>query len=82
MVMEILIQLRLKIYSIKSEIEYEDAEGKTRVSDIIYVPALVKKPQEKGGIFQNPFLLAGAALALAALIYTCMRTREGGRGND
>ena len=71
-----------KTYSIKTEIEYEDAEGKTRVSDTIYVPAPVREPEEKGRILQNPLLLAGGALALAVLIFTFLKMREGGRGNE
>lgn len=71
-----------KTYSIKTEIEYEDAEGKIRVSDTIYVPALVRESEDRGGILQNPLLLAVGALALVVLIFTCLKIRDGGRGND
>lgn len=74
-----------KTYSIKAEIEYEDPEGKTRVSDTIYVPAQVKEPEDKGEIFRNPFLLgAGVLIVLivAVLVYSYLKKPEGGRGND
>ena len=71
-----------KTYSIKAEIEYEDSEGKTVVSDTIYVPAQVREPEEKANIFENPFLLGGGVLVLATLmIYVYMKRRgEGGEG--
>jgi len=65
-----------KTYSIKAEIEYEDSEGKTRISDTIYVPAQVREPEEKAGILENPFLLGGGLLVLAALAYLYMKRRE------
>jgi hypothetical protein len=71
-----------KTYSIKTEIEYEDHEGKTTVSDTIYVPAQVGEPEDSGAIYQNPFLLGGGLLILAALAYGYMKRREGGSGND
>jgi hypothetical protein len=71
-----------KTYSIKAEIEYEDHEGKTKVSDTIYVPAQVGEPEDRGAIYQNPFLLGGSLLILAALAYGYMKRREGGNSND
>lgn len=71
-----------KTYSIKTEIEYEDHEGKTTVSDTIYVPAQVGEPEDRGAIYQNPFLVGGGLLILAALAYVYMRQREGGGKND
>ncbi len=71
-----------KTYSIKTEIEYEDSEGNTRISDTIYVPAQVREPQEIGGIFQNPLLLGAVIIiiVLAASAYRYMKKREGGGG--
>ncbi|WP_445475661.1 COG1361 S-layer family protein [Methanococcoides methylutens] len=71
-----------KTYSIKAEIEYEDHEGKTKVSDIIYVPAQVEGTEDRGAIYQNPFLLGGGLLILAVLAYGYMKRREGGSSND
>lgn len=72
-----------KTYSIKAEIEYEDSEGKTMLSDTIYVPAQVREPEEKAGILENPFLMGGGVLVLAALmIYLYMKRRGGGSSND
>ncbi len=71
-----------KTYSIKTEIEYEDSEGNTKISDTIYVPAQVREPQEIGGIFQNPLLLGAVIIiiVLAASAYRYMKKREGGGG--
>jgi hypothetical protein len=65
-----------KTYSIKTEIEYEDHEGRTKVSDTIYVPAQVGETEDKGAIYQNPFLLGGILLILTALVYVYMKRRE------
>lgn len=65
-----------KTYSIKAEVEYEDSEGKTVVSDTIYVPAQVREPEEKANIFENPFLMGGGVLVLAALVYIYTKRRE------
>lgn len=67
-----------KAYSVKAEIEYEDAEGQMRISDIIYVPAQVRDQDERGGIFGNPLLLGAGLIVIAALIFIYMKRREGG----
>jgi hypothetical protein len=64
-----------KTYPIKTEIEYEDSEGKTMISDTIYVPAEVREPEEKAKILKNPFLLGGGLLVLAALAYLYLKRR-------
>ena len=70
-----------KMYSIKTEIEYEDSEGNTRISDTIYAPAQVRKPPESVGIFQNPLLFGAVIIiVLAASAYIYMKKREGGGG--
>jgi hypothetical protein len=65
-----------KTYSIKAEIEYEDSEGKTMISDTIYVPAEVREPEKKAKILENPFLLGAGLLVLTALAYLYMKRRE------
>jgi len=65
-----------KTYSIKAEIEYEDHEGKTKISDTIYVPAQVGETEDIGAIYQNPFLMGGILLILTALVYVYMKRRE------
>ncbi len=67
-----------KAYSVKTEIEYEDAEGQMRISDIIYVPAQVRDQEEGKGIFGNPLLLGAGLIVIAALIFIYMKRREGG----
>jgi hypothetical protein len=71
-----------KTYSVKTEIEYEDVEGKIKISDTIYVPVRVTEQEGKGGIFQNPFLLAGAVLVVGILVYFYMKKRAGGIGSE
>ncbi|WP_440951997.1 COG1361 S-layer family protein [Methanococcoides sp. FTZ1] len=71
-----------KTYSIKAEIEYEDHEGKTKVSDTIYVPAQVGESEDSGAIYQNPLLLGGGLLILAALAYVYMKQRKSRGNND
>lgn len=71
-----------KVYPVKAEIEYEDSEGLTRISDIIYVPVSVIEPQSRGGIFQNLYFLGGSLVVLAALIYFFMKRRSGGMGRE
>jgi len=71
-----------KTYSIKAEIEYEDAEGQMRISDIIYVPAQVRDQEEGKGIFGNPYLLGAGLIVIAALIFIYMKRREGGGGSE
>ncbi|HWQ49624.1 MAG TPA: hypothetical protein VN414_11915 [Methanosarcina sp.] len=72
-----------KSYPIKAEVEYEDLEGETRVSDTIYVPAEVKASQERAGIFRY-LLLFGAGIGLAAIAYFYLKKRrkEGSRGGE
>jgi hypothetical protein len=67
-----------KAYSVKAEIEYEDAEGQMRISDIIYVPAQVGDQEEGMSIFGNPLLLGAGLIVIAALIFIYMKRREGG----
>lgn len=71
-----------KTYSIKTEIEYEDSEGNTRISDTIYVPAQVSKPPESG--FQNPLLFGAVIIIiiLAALAYRYKKKHEDGGSNE
>lgn len=72
-----------KAYSVKAEIEYEDAEGQTRISDIIYVPAQVGDQEEGEGIFSNPYLLGAGLIAIAVLIFIYLkRQKEGGIGSE
>ncbi len=71
-----------KAYSVKTEIEYEDAEGQMRISDIIYVPAQVRDQEEGKGIFGNPLLLGVGMIVIAALIFIYMKRREGGGGSE
>jgi len=70
-----------KTYSVKTEIEYDDAEGKTVISDTIYVPVAVYGEPDSGGIFQNPFLIGGLVLILAGLVYFYQK-RKGGKGSE
>ncbi len=69
-----------KTYSIKTEIEYEDSEGNTKISDTIYVPAEIREPQVREGMFQNPLLIGAAIILLAILAYRYMKKREAGSG--
>jgi len=71
-----------KAYSVKTEIEYEDAEGQMRISDFIYVPAQVRDQEEGKGIFGNPLLLGAGLIVIAALIFIYMKRREGGGGSE
>jgi len=71
-----------KAYSVKAEIEYEDAKGQTRISDIIYVPAQVGDQEEEKGIFGNPYLLGAGLIVIAALIFFYLKRREGGDGSE
>jgi hypothetical protein len=71
-----------KAYSVKTEIEYEDAEGQTRISDIIYVPAQVRDQEEGKGIFGNPYLLGAGLIVIAVLILLYLKRREGGGGSE
>lgn len=73
-----------KPYPIKAEVEYENSEGETLVSDTIYVPAEVRESKEEGVIFRNPLLLTGVALGLVVIAYFHMRHRkkEGKRGKS
>lgn len=78
----------IKSYPIKAEVEYEDVEGETRVSDTIYVPAEVKEAREEKGTLRY-FLLLGAGIALAAVAYYYLKRRrkegkirEGGTEED
>ena len=71
-----------KAYSVKTEIEYEDAEGQTRISDIIYVPAQVRDQEDGKGIFDNPYLLGAGLVIIAALIFIYLKRREGGSGSE
>jgi hypothetical protein len=71
-----------KAYSVKAEIEYEDAEGQTRISDIIYVPAQVRDQEEGKSIFGNLYLLGSGLVIIAALIVIYLKRREGGGGSE
>lgn len=71
-----------KVYSVKAEIEYEDARGETKISDIIYVPAQVGEPEDTGGIFDNPLLLGAGLVILAVLVFMYMKQREGGSSGE
>jgi hypothetical protein len=71
-----------KAYSVKAEIEYEDAEGQTRISDIIYIPAQVRDQEEERGIFGNPYLLGAGLIVIAVLIFLYLKRREGGSGSE
>ncbi len=71
-----------KTYSVKAEIEYEDAEGETRISDIIYIPAQVRELEEGRGIFGNPLLLGAGLVIIAAIIFIYLKRREGGSGSE
>ncbi|MCK4938111.1 MAG: hypothetical protein KAR85_05860 [Methanosarcinales archaeon] len=71
-----------KAYSVKAEIEYEDVEGETSISDIIYVPAQVRELEEGRGIFGNPLLLGAGLVIIAALIFIYMKQREGDSGSE
>jgi hypothetical protein len=71
-----------KAYSVKAEIEYEDAEGETRISDIIYIPAQVRELEEGRGIFGNPLLLGAGLVIIAAIIFIYLKRREGGSGSE
>ena len=71
-----------KVYSVKAEIEYEDVEGETKISDIIYVPAQVRELEEGRGIFGNPLLLGAGLVIIAALIFIYMKQREGDSGSE
>ncbi|MDF1532528.1 MAG: hypothetical protein P1P72_09490 [ANME-2 cluster archaeon] len=71
-----------KSYSVKAEIEYEDGEGETRISDIMYVPARVSQPEETGGIFDNPLLLGAGLVIVAVLVIIYMKRREGGNSSE
>ncbi|KKH98805.1 hypothetical protein EO95_14340 [Methanosarcina sp. 1.H.T.1A.1] len=64
-----------KSYPIKAEVEYEDVEGETRVSDTIYVPAEVKEVREEKGILRY-FLLLGAGIGLVAVAYFFLERRR------
>ncbi|MGP8322036.1 MAG: COG1361 S-layer family protein [Methanosarcinaceae archaeon] len=63
-----------KTYSIKTEIEYDDFKGNTRISDTIYVPAQVREPDNRGKMIQNP-LLIGAAIIMILLITIVLASR-------
>jgi len=67
-----------KAYSVKAEIEYEDAKGQTMISDIIYVPAQVREQEEGKGIFGNPLLLGAGLVIIAVLVFMYLKRREGG----
>lgn len=67
-----------KAYPIKAEVEYEDSEGETRVSDIIYVPAEVNKEKAREDILKNPLLISGVLLLLAGLAYYYLKKRKAG----
>ncbi len=71
-----------KAYSVKTEIEYEDAEGQLRISDIIYVPAEVREQEEGRGIFGNPLLLGAGLIVIAVFIFLYLKRREGGSGGE
>jgi len=71
-----------KAYSVKAEIEYEDAEGETRISDNIYVPAQVRELEEGRGIFGNPMLLGAGLVIIASIIFIYLKRREGGSGSE
>ncbi|MCL7413937.1 MAG: hypothetical protein M8353_10030 [ANME-2 cluster archaeon] len=71
-----------KAYSVKAEIEYEDEEGQTRISDVIYVPARVSEPEETGGIFDNPLLLGAGLVIIAALVIMYLKQRKGGNSSE
>ena len=71
-----------KAYSVKAEIEYEDAEGHTRISDIIYVPAQVRDQEEGKGIFGNPYLLGAGLIVIAVLIFIYLKRQKGGSGSE
>lgn len=67
----------IKSYPIKAEVEYEDVEGETQVSDTIYVPAEVKEAREEEGILRY-FPLLGAGIVLVAVAYFYLKTRKKG----
>ena len=71
-----------KAYSVKTEIEYENAKGQTRTSDIIYVPAQVRDQEDGKGIFDNPYLPGAGLVIIAALIFIYLKRREGGSGSE
>ncbi len=71
-----------KAYSVKTEIEYEDAKGQTRISDTIYVPARVRDQEEGKDIFGNPYLTGAGLIAIAVLIFIYLKRREGGSGSE
>ena len=71
-----------KAYSVKAEIEYEDAEGQTRISDIIYVPAQVRDQEDVKGIFGNSYLLGAGLIVIAALIFIYLKRGKGGSGSE
>jgi LPXTG-motif cell wall-anchored protein len=71
----------VKTYSVKTEIEYDDAEGKIVISDTIYVPVPVYEEPDSGGIFQNLFFIGGLVLILAGLVYLYQK-RKGGKGSE
>lgn len=71
----------IKTYSVKTEIEYDDSEGKTVISDTIYVPVPVYQAPDSSGIFQNPFLIAGLVLILVGLVYLYQKWK-GGKGSE
>jgi len=72
----------LKVYSVTVEIEYEDIEGETKISDSIYVPVEVKETKKETGLFQNPILVIGIVLILAVLLLFFTKRRKGDRGTD
>ncbi|MGP8331732.1 MAG: COG1361 S-layer family protein, partial [Methanosarcinaceae archaeon] len=67
-----------KTYSIKTEIEYEDLKGNTRISDTIYVPAQVREPDNRGAMFQNPLLIGTFMVIMIVLviIYTYKKSHD------
>jgi len=71
-----------KVYSVTVEIEYEDIEGETKISDSIYVPVEVKEKKKEAGLFQNPILIIGIVLILAVLLFFFIKRRKGDRGTD
>jgi hypothetical protein len=75
-----------KTYPIKAEVEYENLEGETLISDTIYVPAEVKESEGDEGILTHLLLLSGilglAAIAYFFLVKRKKESKEGSRGED
>lgn len=67
-----------KAYPVRAEVEYEDIEGETRVSDTIYVPVNVTAPEAKGGMFQYLPQFAAGMVVAGISVYIYMKRRAGG----